>query len=68
MFELISLITRIKTSSKNDERTKRGAEVPGLLLHNIITILYFQMCFANLVRLAYSSCCGMIVYVADIIA
>ena len=39
-FELIFLITRIKTSSKNDERTKRRAEEPGLLLHNIITILY----------------------------
>ena len=35
------LVTRIKTSSLNDERTKRGAEEPGLLLHNIIlTILY----------------------------
>ena len=34
------LITQIKTST-NDERTKRGAEEPGLLLHNIIlTILY----------------------------
>ena len=30
------LITQIKTSSTNDERTKRGAEEPGLLLHNII--------------------------------
>ena len=34
------LITQIKTSSMNDERTKRGAEERGLLLHNIIpTIL-----------------------------
>ena len=38
------LITQIKTSSMNDERTKRGAEEPGLLLHNIIlTILYFMV-------------------------
>ena len=34
------LITQIKTLSTNEERTKRGAEEPGFLLHNIIlTIL-----------------------------
>jgi len=30
------LITKIKASSPNDERTKHGAGEPGLLLHNII--------------------------------
>ena len=35
------LITKIKASSPNDERTKYGAEEPGLLLHNIILIILY---------------------------
>lgn len=35
------LMAKIKAPSKNDERAKRGAEEPGLLLYDIMLIILY---------------------------